>query len=50
MADGQKELLEKYAGCARERQAVTDCLVFQNSFGLSGARMTLEIVEEYLSI
>ena len=45
MTDEQKELFEKYADCVRERQTITDCLIFQNSFKL-GARMMLEIMEE----
>lgn len=45
MIDEQKELFEKYTNCVREHQAITDCLVFQNSFRL-GARMMLEVVEE----
>ena len=45
MIDEQKELFEKYTNCVREHQAITDCLVFQNSFRL-GARMMLEVMEE----
>ena len=45
MTDEQKELFEKYTDCVREHQAITDCLVFQNSFRL-GARMMLEVMEE----
>ena len=45
MIDEQKELFEKYTNCVREHPAITDCLVFQNSFRL-GARMMLEVVEE----
>ena len=45
MTDEQKELFEKYTDCVREYQSITDCLLFQNSFGL-GARMMLEIMEE----
>ena len=45
MTDDQEELFEKYTDCVREYQAITDCLIFQNSFKL-GARMMLEIIEE----
>ena len=45
MTDEQKELFEKYEVCVRERQTVTDCLIFRNSFKL-GARMMLEVLEE----
>ena len=45
MIDEQKELFEKYTNCVREHQAITDCLVFQNSFRL-GARMMFEVMEE----
>lgn len=44
-ADDQKELFEKYTDCVREYQAITDCLIFQNSFKL-GARMMLEVMEK----
>lgn len=43
MTDDQKEL--KYTDCVREYQAITDCLIFQNSFKL-GARMMLEVMEK----
>lgn len=49
MTDEQKELFEKYTDCVREYQTITDCLIFQNSFKL-GARMMLEVMEEYLNI
>ena len=45
MTDDQKELFEKYTDCVREYQAITDCLIFQNSFKL-GARMMLEVMEK----
>lgn len=45
MTDEQKELFEKYTDCVSEYQAITDCLLFQNSFRL-GARMMLEVMEE----
>ena len=45
MTDEQKELFEKYMDCVREYQAITDCLIFQNSFRL-GVRMMLEVTEE----
>lgn len=44
MTDEQKELFAKYTNCVREYQALTDCLIFQNSFKL-GARMVLEVME-----
>ena len=45
MSDEQRALFEKYTGCIREFQTITDCLIFQNSFKL-GARMMLEVMEE----
>ena len=45
MTDEQKELFAKYTNWVREYQALTDCLIFQNSFKL-GARMVLEVMEE----
>ena len=45
MTDEQKELFEKYTDCVREHQAITDCLIFQNSFKL-GAMMMLEVMDE----
>lgn len=45
MTDEQKELFEKYTVCVQERQTVTDCLIFRNSFKL-GARMMLEVMED----
>ena len=45
MTDEQKELFEKYTVCVQERQTVTDCLMFRNSFKL-GARMMLEVMED----
>ena len=44
MTDEQKELFAKYTNWVREYQALTDCLIFQNSFKL-GARMVLEVME-----
>lgn len=45
MTDEQKELFSRYTDCVREFQAMTECLLFQNSFRL-GARMMLEVMEE----
>lgn len=44
MTDSQKDLFERYTDCIREMQAMTECLLFQNSFRL-GARMMLDILE-----
>ena len=44
MTDEQKELFEKYIDCMHEYQAITACLIFQNSFKI-GARMMLEVME-----
>ena len=44
MTDAQKDLFSRYQDCVREFQAMTECLLFQNSF-CSGARMMLEIME-----
>ena len=41
----QKELFSRYSDCVREFQALTECLLFQNSFRL-GARMMIKVVEE----
>ena len=49
MTDEQKELFEKYTDCVRENQVIKDCLIFQNGFKL-GARMMLEVMEEYLKV
>lgn len=43
--DEQKELFSRYVDCEREFQAMSDCLLFQNSFRL-GARMILAVMEE----
>ena len=45
MTDEQKELFEKYIDCMHEYQAITACLIFQNSFKI-GARMMLEVMED----
>lgn len=45
MTDEQKELFSRYTDCVREFQAMTECLLFQNSFKL-GAKMMLEVTEE----
>ena len=44
MNDEQKELFSRYTDCVREHQAMTECLLFQNSFRL-GARMMVEIMK-----
>lgn len=41
----QKELFSKYIDCVQEFQAISECLLFQNSFRL-GARMMLEVMGE----
>ena len=43
MNDEQKELFSRYTDCVREHQAMTECLLFQNSFRLGG-RMMLEVM------
>lgn len=43
MTEEQKELFTKYADCVREYQVMAECLLFQNSFRLSG-RMMLEVM------
>lgn len=45
MTDEQKEIFSRYQDCAREFQALAECLLFQNSFKL-GARMMLEVMED----
>ena len=45
MTDAQKDLFSRYQDCVREFQAMSECLLFQNSFRL-GARMMLEVMEE----
>ena len=44
MNDEQKELFSRYTDCVREHQAMTECLLFQNSFRL-GARMMVEVMK-----
>lgn len=44
MTDAQKELFARYSDCVREYQAMSECLLFQNSFCL-GARMMLSIMQ-----
>ena len=44
-SDEQKELFSKYTDCVQEFQAISECLLFQNSFRL-GAKMMLEVMEE----
>ena len=45
MTDTQKDLFSRYQDCVREFQAMTECLLFQNSFRL-GAKMMLEIMQD----
>lgn len=45
MTDTQKELFSRYQDCVREYQAMSECLLFQNSFRL-GAKMILDIMKE----
>ena len=45
MTDEQKDLFSRYTDCVREHQAMAECLVFQNSFRLSG-RMVLEVMRD----
>ena len=44
MNDEQKELFSRYTDCVREHQAMTECLLFQNSFRV-GARMMIEVMK-----
>ena len=43
--DELKELFSKYTDCVQEFQAISECLLFQNSFRL-GAKIMLEVMEE----
>ena len=43
MTEEQKELFSRYTDCVREHQAMSECLLFQNSFRLGG-RMMLEVM------
>jgi len=45
MTDAQKDLFSRYQDCVREFQAMSECLLFQNSFCL-GARMMLEVMQK----
>lgn len=45
MTDAQKELFSRYTDCVREYQAMSECLLFQNSFSL-GAKMMLEVMRK----
>ena len=45
MTDTQKDLFSRYQDCVRDFQAMTECLLFQNSFRL-GAKMMLEIMQD----
>ena len=45
MTDEQKAIFSCYDECVRKFQAITDCMLFQNSFKL-GARMMLEVIGE----
>ncbi len=44
MTDAQKELFVRYLDSVHELQALTECILFQNSFRL-GAKMMMEITE-----
>ena len=43
--DELKELFSKYTDFVQEFQAISECLLFQNSFRL-GAKIMLEVMEE----
>ena len=43
MTEGQKELFSRYTDCVRESQAMTEFLLFQNSFRLGG-KIMLEVL------
>ena len=43
MTEEQHELFSRYTDCVREHQAMSECLLFQNSFRLGG-RMMLEVM------
>lgn len=45
MTDSQKDLFSRYQDCVREHQAMTECLLFQNSFRL-GAKIMIEVMED----
>ncbi len=45
MTDEQKELFAKYVDCVLDCQALTECILFQNSFKL-GIRMMAEVMVE----
>lgn len=45
MTDEQRKALEHHMDSVQRFMAVTECLLFQNSFKL-GARMMLEVMEE----
>ena len=45
MTDAQKELFSRYTDCVREYQAMSERLLFQNSFSL-GAKMMLEVMSK----
>ena len=45
LTDSQRKLFSQYLDSVREFQAMSECLLFQNSFRL-GARMMLEIMDE----
>ena len=47
MTDTQKELFTRYADCVREYQAMSECLLFQNSFRL-GARLMIAVLDRRL--
>ena len=45
MGEEQKALFIQYTDCVNQYHAITDCMLFQNSFRM-GARMMLEVLEE----
>ena len=45
LTDAQRKLFSQYLDSVREFQAMSECLLFQNSFRL-GARMMLEIINK----
>ena len=45
MTDEQKDQFSRYQDCVREFQAMSECLLFQNSFRL-GVSVMLEIMQE----
>ena len=45
MTEEQKDRFERYQESVRDRQTLTECLIFQNGFKL-GDRIMLEVKEE----